>query len=465
MDPLACRMKKTITIIFVAIYSCVFAQPQQQKVKGQVSTVDTADLSILNIYPATFPDVSVVFRAETRKGVPVWNLTKEKMNVTENGKSCEVISLDHLSANRPIVLGVVIDHSGSMAGIGDHAVTTISHDGRVDTIQSPVMSTSSPIDNAKRAVKNFVKSFNSQKDLIGIIGFSSYVDTRISPTRDISAINIAIDSMHATASTALYDAMIVGIDEVRSSEGVKVLIALTDGFDNASKAKWNEVVDRANKDNVPVYIIGLGEVNRDTLQLIASKAKGKCYFTDSPSSLDSIYAEISKQIRAFYDLTYRSTNFSSADTSRSVELRFDIDSIYLVTGPSAAVIPGEVLAAVSSKNKSMNYYLWGGIAIVAALVVGVLIYKFFKNTADKKSDRIPVITKVYPNPSTGPITIEVEGSASQLKVFNLNGGQLGAFAISGGEIHFDLSKAPRGNYIVIAYYGASQSNAVQFVLQ
>ena len=97
--------------------------------------------------------------------------------------------------------------------------------------------------------------------------------------------------------------------------------------------------------------------------------------------------------------------------------------------------------------------------------MGFLIYKFFKNTADKKADRIPVITKLYPNPSTGPITIEVQGSASQLKVFNMNGSQVGAFAISGGEIHFDLSKAPRGNYMVIAYYGASQSNAVQFMLQ
>ena len=109
--------------------------------------------------------------------------------------------------------------------------------------------------------------------------------------------------------------------------------------------------------------------------------------------------------------------------------------------------------------------LYGGIGLVVLAVVGYLVYRFFKSTAEKKSDFIPVIKRVVPNPSHGPVTIEIQGKASQLKVFNLNRQPLGAFAITGGDLHFDLSKMPRGHYIVIAYYGATQSNAVQFTLQ
>lgn len=124
---------------------------------------------------------------------------------------------------------------------------------------------------------------------------------------------------------------------------------------------------------------------------------------------------------------------------------------------------------LSAQNKDTddgnNYFLYGGIAVVL-IVIGVLVYRFFKNTEEKKADLIPVIKKVFPNPSHGPVTILIEGKASQLKVLNMSGQALGSFAIIGsGEVQFDLTSSPRGNYMVVAYYGATKSNAVQFTLQ
>ena len=125
-----------------------------------------------------------------------------------------------------------------------------------------------------------------------------------------------------------------------------------------------------------------------------------------------------------------------------------------------------ILLSAQNDNtgNTKNYFLYTGIAVVL-IVAALLVYRFFRNTAEKKSDMIPVIKKVYPNPSHGPVTIEIEGKASQLKVLNMNGQSLGAFAVIGGDTHFDLSSMPRGNYMVVAYYGATQSNAVQFTLQ
>lgn len=449
-------MKKIISSLAL-VFACFLLHAQPKNVKGHISSIDTADLSILSVHPASFPDVSVIFRAETRRGEPVWNLSKEKMRATENGRQCEVISLEQLSANKPISIGIVFDHSSSMAS-GGHTVST------TDDAINTYVHTNSPIDSAKKAVKNFVKSFNAKKDIISVIGFSDSVDVILPATQDIQKLNSVIDSMQPTSSTALYDAMFAGIEQLENTGGLKVLVVLTDGQDNSSRFAWTDVVKKANKENIPVYIVGLGDVNKETLQLIATQAKGKCYFTESSSSLHTIYAEISKNIQAFYDLVYRSENFASADSNRTIELRFDIDSIYLVTESSQSVFPPEVVEAVAKKERRKEYLLYGGIGIVALVVTGLLVYRFYKKTNSQKSNIIPVIKKVFPNPSNGPLTIHIEGQATQLKFFNMNGQPIGSFAVTNNEIKFDFSASPRGSYIVVAYYGAAQSNAVQFTL-
>ncbi|MFI5129661.1 MAG: T9SS type A sorting domain-containing protein [Chitinophagales bacterium] len=114
------------------------------------------------------------------------------------------------------------------------------------------------------------------------------------------------------------------------------------------------------------------------------------------------------------------------------------------------------------KVDSASLLIWG-LIIAVLIVVGFLVFRFFKNTEEKNVDL--VIKNVSPNPSHGPITIEIQGKASQLKILNLAGQTLGAFAVTGGNMQFDLSSMPRGKYIVVAFYGGAESNAVQFTLE
>ena len=352
---------------------------QSEKVEGNLSTADTADLTILNIYPDSFPNVSVVFKAETRKGEPVWNLTKEKMKVKENLQNCDVISLEQISKNKPINLGIVIDHSGSMQ---EDISQLYDKDGMAlytfDANFNPVLPKgyTSPIDNAKTAVKTFVTSFDSKKDFISITGFSNTVDRKLSLTQNIGEINSIVDSMQADFSTALYDAMITSIDEIKNSNGVKVLVVLTDGQDNSSKSKWNDVADKAIKEDIPIYIIGLGNVNKDTLQLIAKSTKGQFYFTQSSSSLNTVYAAISKQVQAFYNLVYSSPNFSSADSTRQIELSFDTDSVFLITNPATFNLSSEVVVFIEKKEKQKEYLLYGGIATAILIASGAILFYY-----------------------------------------------------------------------------------------
>lgn len=456
---------KNLILFFLTTTFSLSVFGQTEKVKGNLSTADTADLTILNIYPDSFPNVSVVFKAETRKGEPVWNLTKEKMTVKENSQNCDVISLEQISKNKPINLGIVIDHSGSMQ-IDQSQL--FDKNGQplysFDAYSQPVLPKgySAPIDNAKSAVKTFVSTFNTKKDFISVIGFSNIVDKTLPLTQDISQINSLVDSMRADFSTALYDAMITSIDEIKKADGVKVLVVLTDGQDNSSKSKWNDVVDKANKENIPIYIIGLGDANIDTLTLIAKATKGHFYFTQSSSSLNTVYAEISKQVQAFYNLVYSSTNFSSADSTRRIELSFDIDSIYLVTNPASSNFPTEVVEFVAKKEKEKQYLLYGGIALAVLITTGTLLFYFQRRKRNKNQ---PTIKKLFPNPTDGNINLDYVSGEGQLQIMNLSGQVAKTIEIDGTESQFDFTDLQDGNYIAVIQANGQQSNAIKFILQ
>ena len=455
---------KNITTIFLCILSALSVYGQTEKVKGSIASSDTADLAILNIYSDSFPHVSVLFKAQTRKGEPVWNLTKEKMIAKENSQICEVVSLEQISKNKPINIGIVIDHSGSMLYdykqlYDQNRMPLFSFDK--DYVLKLPIGYKPPIENAKSAVKHFVSSFNSKKDFVSIIGFSTKVDKILRLTQNVKEINSIVDGMQADSSTALYDAMLAGINQLNKSKGVKVLVVLTDGMDNSSKYKWDDVVALANGQEIPIYIIGLGDVYVDTLQMITNTTKGQFYNIQSGNLLDSIYTAISIQVQAFYNLVYISPNFSSADSTRQIELSFDIDKIYLVTNPSILHFPKEVLEFIASKEKEKQYLLYGGLALVVLISAGTILYRIQR----KKKISPTIIRKVYPNPTTGTINLDYKSGIGKLQIVNLNGQIVKSINLTGIETQFDLTDLQNGNYIAMIHSDGGQSNAMKFIIQ
>jgi Ca-activated chloride channel family protein len=371
-------------LFFILLCQITNVHSQTNEVNTSISISDTADIVVLSVFPDSFPNVSVLFKAETRNNEPIWNLEKSKMLVKEDDESCNIISLEQVSKNKPINIGVVFDHSGSMQ-ISD----SISKDtlamlrlmyGAPFSLIFPDNYVA-PIDNAKKAVNEFVESFNSNKDYISLIGFSSVVDTRLPLSQDIANVKSVINSFKAERSTALYDAMMESIESVSDANGIKVLVVLTDGNDNSSNSTWHDVVKEASKDEIPIFIIGLGDVNVDTLQAIADSTKGQFYYTEKSESLASIYSDISKQVQAFYSLVYRSPNLAAADTSRQIELSFEIDSLYLMPNSTKMELPEEVITYMAKKERERSYYIKGGVAAVVVVSIGVLLLYFRRKSA------------------------------------------------------------------------------------
>jgi Ca-activated chloride channel homolog len=454
-------MKKLL--FFLLFTTSLYAQ---DKVQGDISTKDTAKLSILGVYQDQFPDVSVVFRAEKNNGEPVFGLGIEDMNVSENRVPCEVISICELSKKKPINIGIVLDHSGSMLYDEKQLIQLGTHPWFLmpgnDGIPIFPKGYKPPIDMAKEALNSFVSSFNFEKDKIGVIGFSSNVDKVMKPSKNEKKINKIINSMEADSMTAFYDALMVGLEQLRDADGLNVLVALTDGNDNMSENDYHNVVKFAKETETPIYLVGLGDVNIDSLKLLANATDGQFFYANSASALSEIYEKISTKLQAFYEMVYRSPNLEADAGERTLEITFLKEGIHLITEEDRFDINKNVIAYIEEKEaeKQKEYFIYGGIGLVV-LIAGGLLFYFGRR---KKKPKLKII-KVYPNPTSSKITIEIENNESgegTLTIIDQRGNQVKQESI-GSTSELDLQDLPIGLYMLSANFDGINSEIVKLV--
>lgn len=454
-------------LILLLFCNPVFSQTAN-KVQGDISTKDTANLSILSIYAKKFPNVSVVFRAEKNKGLPVYGLRIDDMRVLENGQPCEVISIAELSKKKAINIGLVLDHSGSMLydekqliklGIDPWFLTS-------DENGLPIFPDAyvPPIDAAKEAIQSFVSTFNFNKDKISVIGFSSTVDKVLKLTNNEKKINKMINSMEADELTAFYDALYEGIKQLTTKNGLNVLVALTDGNDNMSSKNFENVISYAKKSSIPIYIIGLGDVNSDSLTRLAESTDGQYYYANSANSLNTIYKKISIRLQAFYDLEYISPNISSDNGEKNLEISFVKEGVHLITEEEKFEVDANVLRYLKDLEiqQEQQYYIYGGIATLI-LVAGGLFFYFTR----KKKDQALVIARMYPNPNVGKLNLVIENNTlpeGKLLIKDMNGQTVMESPINSSS-EIELSDLRNGFYMVQVEFDGRLSEAKKLLLR
>jgi len=457
---------------------------QSNKIQAGISTKDSAKLSILGVYQDDFPNISVVFRAEKKNGNPVFGLSKKDLTVLENDEECQVISIRELSKQKPINIGIVLDHSGSM----DYDEVQLQRLG-IDMFDLPIDAQGliefpkgyvKPITLAKSALLEFVESFNFKKDNISVVGFSSKVDRTLGLTNNVGKIKRNIRTMKTEGTTAFYDAIIAGLKQLNGAEGMNVIVALTDGNDNSSYASLVKTINEAKQMDIPVYVVGLGDVNRAMLSQIATETGGQFFYANSAKSLHTIYEKISEKLQSFYDLVYLSPNLSKGSWDRSLEISFVKEGQHVVSEIELFTIDSAAIAYIKQKNLEAkqreeaakaeaeeeaqeNLLRNSGIGIAALLVTGGIIFYFSR----KKSKPQVIISKVYPNPTANNVSIEIQNNRSmegKLYVFDMQGNQVLLQDI-GSKAEINLSELANGTYLLRASFDDSQSESIRVVVQ
>lgn len=363
-------IKPILFFFFFFVYSVSFSQT-----RTKVESTHLVNLEVMAVLPEKPPVIEIVFKAQNvENNEPIWDLTQKEVLVYEDSVLCDIVSLQRISADKPINIALIIDHSGSMS-IGWPTVKDIYN------ILVNDAKYVSPLDYAKKSASLFTSSFNFDKDNIGVVAFGSTVDLDISPVNDSSKILAAIDSIEIDGATAYFDGLMAGINQLKNREGINIIVSLTDGAENSSESTLEEVILTSNKYNIPIYTIGLGMVQKDTLSLIADSTKGEFYHTNSPSELNNIYAKISEQIQAYYAVKYKSKTLQD-NKGRNVTIDFASESPFLKNVPNDP----DVLEYLEKKKFNEQLKFYGKIAVGITVSVGFISLIYYRRRKKRLSN-------------------------------------------------------------------------------
>ncbi|MCK9400915.1 MAG: VWA domain-containing protein [Bacteroidales bacterium] len=167
--------------------------------------------------------------------------------------------------------------------------------------------------NMEKAAKQFVY-LKEDQDYCEIIKFDESYEVTLPFSTDIDLLLAAIDSDYGGGSTAFYDATFKGIqdaaDFVLSNFGlIPSVLAFTDGKENSSTlADLPFCITMSQKEQVPVFTIGYGNVDSLDLQQLAEETGGRYFYTPDSEGLTALYSLISGQLENLYMLTWEYDN-------------------------------------------------------------------------------------------------------------------------------------------------------------
>jgi VWFA-related protein len=214
----------------------------------------------------------------------VAGLPQNRFAVFDNGRP-QPVSL-FTAEDTPVTIGLVVDDSFSMT----------SKVSEVMAASLAFSRSSNPADEL------FAVAFNdSVHDVVGGAMLSA---------ADVPALERALAELTPQGETALYDGMVAALGRLeRGTRPRKVLVLISDGGDNASRATLKDVLALARASAVTIYTVGLfDEEDRDrnpgVLKSLAQTTGGERFLPQSPALLRDACEHIAREIRSGYTIGY-----------------------------------------------------------------------------------------------------------------------------------------------------------------
>jgi len=229
----------------------------------------------------------------------VTGLEKEHFKIYEDKVEQSINHFTQESA--PVSVGIIFDVSGSMK-------------------------TNNNIQKAKNAIVRFLESGNPADEYC-LITFNERTSLIQSFTHQSTTIRSEMALKQAGGRTAMYDAVYMGLDEIKGGKNEKkALILITDGEDNSSRYSISEVREFAKESDVQIYAIGeQGELGygRGLIQNIVSLTGGRSFFPNNFNELDYYIDLIHAELRNQYVLGYSPTNKAHDGKWRKIQVKLD----------------------------------------------------------------------------------------------------------------------------------------------
>jgi Ca-activated chloride channel homolog len=233
--------------------------------------------------------VNIFVNVTDKNGAIVPGLTKDDFAIFEDNRPQKIAFFDRESA-MPLNLTLAIDTSGSV---------------RKD------------MGEEEAAARHFAHAILRQQDQMSVLQFATNVRELTPFTNKLPVIDRGLSQLHGDWATALYDAICFGSEHLGGHEGRKVLVAVSDGDDTASRdTNYDDALEQALRNEVMIYSIidvpieasaGRDIGGEHALITLAEQTGGKHFYV-SDGGLDKAFAKVSDDLRTQYVLGYYPKN-------------------------------------------------------------------------------------------------------------------------------------------------------------
>src|SRR5215471_12005284 len=249
-----------------------------------------------------------------KKGQFVPGLTQSDFQVLEDRVPQQIDSFTgEENNNLPLYVAVLMDTSPSTAG---------------------------KLKFEQESAMNFIQTvIRPRRDRVLFATFDDQITLRQDFTDRLELLDKAVFAINKTGEkTALYDAIWQFCDEkMRSAQGRRALVVITDGDDTYSRADINDAIDIAQRTETTIFAVSTkagfagsvpgveaGQVMDKAdkgLVRLCEETGGTALFTGDMIQLERAFNKIEKELRSQYLITYRSTNERYDGSYRRVEVK------------------------------------------------------------------------------------------------------------------------------------------------
>jgi Ca-activated chloride channel family protein len=160
---------------------------------------------------------------------------------------------------------------------------------------------------SRESVIRFLEPDNPEDEFF-VISFNQRCRLLHDFTRDPASVRKAVLSIRPQGRTAFFDAVTMGIEQMRNGRNPKrALILITDGEDNSSRHSAAQARELARESRAQIYAIGESKglaSGRSEIQALADLTGGRAYFPESLSDLDTYIELIRAELSHQYVLGY-----------------------------------------------------------------------------------------------------------------------------------------------------------------
>ena len=310
-------MLALIALIGTALFYPVAAQSDQSDEDSGIARFSVAT-NLVKVPVSVFDE----------RGLMAENLRKEDFILWENQARQEIRSLNVDSNSISVLL--VLDTSPS---------------------------SKSELANMKTAATAFAGKLG-KGDLISIITFDEDVNLILDWTSDTKKVKKALSKVKPGLRTALYDAMYLAANEqMFRADGQGAIILLTDCLNNHSRVGFEEAARAVSKSHASFYLISktafVKEQARQVRRVViiediyrkmfgeemnyvdeffdkrekemmelAEKTGGRVFFPTNYNSITNVYAEIARELKNKYYLTYVSNQDLARDSWHRIAVEY-----------------------------------------------------------------------------------------------------------------------------------------------